>query len=116
MLGFALAVVLGASESPSPPPAPSDWILNLLAIRYVSASGDSVALSRARGAFKQPEFSGDVRPPRVSVNASRGLVDVCFNPSDPAVEGQCAYEIFARTADAGVPAAALPSTRDDKKI
>jgi hypothetical protein len=117
VVAFVLAIV--ALAAPSPMPAPADWLARVDAIVYVSASGDSAAVSRAAGAF-----SGKFARPGMSTPAStivadraRGLIRVCASP-EPAGDGAllCRYRMDLRTADTGIPPGAPDSSLTDPAI
>ncbi|MBV8722429.1 MAG: hypothetical protein JO277_09780 [Candidatus Eremiobacteraeota bacterium] len=91
-----------ATGTPSPAPVPNDWIAQLFAVPYTSSHGDAITLARAASAFGG-RVDAHAGPPRVDYDRAKGLVRICFGPSDPPF-ATCGYEIYARGADVGVPA------------
>jgi hypothetical protein len=115
---LALAALV-AVATPSPMPAPTDWLARSNAIVYVSASGDSVAVSPAAGEFsgKFAEPGMATTAPNIVADRASGLIRVCFQPEHAGGDANvCRYRIDLRTADTGIPPGTPDSSLTDAAI
>jgi len=113
------AAILAATTQLSPPPDP--WAARIRAMRYVSSSGDSVALVPAIESLREVKVDNPaIVRTKATFDRHTGLVDVCYLPvanvdTDPN-PATCDFDVVVRSADTGVVGGTREGTVNDETI
>ena len=130
MSRVVLAIALGiglTGVAPLPQASASPWLEKVLALRYVSASGDGVALKGALSEFHDvvvrsssgegggvhAPFVIDNPPPAVTYDRRSGFIELCFGELSGS---DCGFDAIVRASDVGVPPFGKEGRIDDPSI
>ncbi len=105
MAGLLAAVVIGLPVATAAQQNASGWAAELVALRFVSKSGASVALARAFKDFASTRAAGPPVPSAMWFDSARGLVEVCFEQV-PDQQANCGYRVVLLARDLAPPPSA----------